>query len=452
MIKNLFSICLYCIAFIGNANSQHWQGLNLNLSYPPSCFFTDTLTDKLFIGGGFKYANNIVTNQILTWDGLNFQPIGSNLAHNIGSAQMYAITRFNQYIYLATGSPFLPRWDGSQWDTLGLFNESIISLCVNNNELYVGGYFTEVNGISTNCVAKWDGSQWHSLNYPYYNENCVRSIAMYKGELYIGGDICDSTGYSVCVARYDGANWHRLGNGLKGFYAGVSKMVVYKGELYIAGSFSKTDYAGNPGNYIAKWDGSNWSDVGGGVMGIGGGNGQIFDLEIYHDELYAVGDFSYAGGVHAQYIAKWNGTNWCGLGSIFENTIGCLGVYQDMLYIGGGFLKIDGDSIRYLAKWTGGSYVDTCSAPSGIEEISNSLDELNVYPNPFSSYTILKSSKPLQNATLSIYDVLGKEIKTLQNLNGTEIIINREGLKSGMYFYDLIDSKGLIGRGKMIVE
>jgi len=454
MIKKLFSIWLFCIALIGNAYSQQWQSFGINLSHPPRCFYTDTTTNNnaLYIGGEFTNVNNILTNHILKWDGLNFQPIGNNLGIYSGVAQIWSITKFDGSIYMATGNPWLSKWDGSQWDTLGLFNTGIVSLYTYNNELCAGGPFIEVDGISANSIAKWDGSQWHSLNFPY-SSRWVLSMVDYKGELYIGGNIEDSTGNIVCCARYDGTNWNWLGNGLRGFYAGVTDMVVYKGELYVAGSFSKTDYAGNPGNYIAKWDGSNWSDVGGGVMGISGYNGQINDLQIYHDELYAIGVFSFAGGVPAQFIAKWNGERWCGLGTDFGNSsVTCLGVFQDILYVGGSFLTINGDSINNLAKWTGGSYVDTCSTPSGIQEFSNSLNELNVYPNPFSNYTILKSSKPLQNATLSIYDVLGKEVKRLQNLNGTEIIINREDINSGMYFYDLIDSKGLIGRGKMIVE
>jgi len=449
MIKKLFSIWLFCIALIGNANSQHWQGLNLYLSHQPSYFYTDTIGNEFYIGGQFTRVNNILTNHIFKWDCLNVIPIGNTLSNFSGVSWIYSIIKYNGEIIIADGDTILNKLNGAHWDTLnGHFNESAVSLFGYNNELYAGGCFTEVNGISANCVAKWDGTQWHSLNYPYYYESCVRSMVMYKGELYVGGDIEDSIG-RACIARYDGTNWHWLGNGIRGSMAGVSDMIVYKGELYVAGTFSKTEYSGNPGNYIAKWDGSNWSEVGGGVIGQFGGNGQIYDLQIYHDELYATGAFYYAGGIPAHYIAKWDGTKWCGLGS---SIAGNLGVFQDMLYIGGNFQTIDGDSIRYIAKWTGGSYVDTCSTPSGIQEISNSLFELNVYPNPFSSYTILQSSKLLQNATFSIYDILGKEIKTLQNLNGTEIIINREGMKSGMYFYDLIDSKGLIGRGKMIVE
>jgi uncharacterized protein (TIGR02145 family) len=88
---------------------------------------------------------------------------------------------------------------------------------------------------------------------------------------------------------------------------------------------------------------------------------------------------------------------------------------------------------------------------SGIENKTDIIN-LKIYPNPFSISTTLQPTKPLQNATLTMYDILGNEVKHLQNLNGSEIKIIRESLKSGMYFFNLIDSKGLVGKGKLIVE
>jgi hypothetical protein len=40
----------------------------------------------------------------------------------------------------------------------------------------------------------------------------------------------------------------------------------------------------------------------------------------------------------------------------------------------------------------------------------------------------------------------------MQNLNGNDIEITRESMTSGMYFFFLRDSNGLIWQGKLIVE
>ena len=85
-----------------------------------------------------------------------------------------------------------------------------------------------------------------------------------------------------------------------------------------------------------------------------------------------------------------------------------------------------------------------------VEEING--DMFTLFPNPFSYSTTLQTQKPLQSATLIICDIIGKEIKRITNINGKEIIIQRDGMKSGMYFYSFMDKSGLIGNGKIIVE
>jgi hypothetical protein len=65
------------------------------------------------------------------------------------------------------------------------------------------------------------------------------------------------------------------------------------------------------------------------------------------------------------------------------------------------------------------------------------------YPNPFNPVTKIKYSIPKHSfVTLQVFDMLGREIKTLVNENKTageyEINWNAEGYPSGVYFYKLI--------------
>src|SRR5688572_22774474 len=57
--------------------------------------------------------------------------------------------------------------------------------------------------------------------------------------------------------------------------------------------------------------------------------------------LYAGGDFTTAGGVAANRIAKWNGSNWSALGSGMNRTVRALAMHDDgggpALYAGGDF-------------------------------------------------------------------------------------------------------------------
>ena len=54
----------------------------------------------------------------------------------------------------------------------------------------------------------------------------------------------------------------------------------------------------------------NWTPLGSGM------NGQVLALCVYNNELIAGGSFTTAGGISANYIAKWNGSSWSPLGSM----------------------------------------------------------------------------------------------------------------------------------------
>lgn len=85
---------------------------------------------------------------------------------------------------------------------------------------------------------------------------------------------------------------------------------------------------------------------------------------------------------------------------------------------------------------------------SNLNDVSGNIflpDEYKLYqnyPNPFNSITIIRWQQPEPKFTnLTIYDVLGKEIKTLVNeylSQGThEVSFNADDLSSGIYYYQL---------------
>lgn len=74
--------------------------------------------------------------------------------------------------------------------------------------------------------------------------------------------------------------------------------------------------------------------------------------------------------------------------------------------------------------------------------INNSFSISQNYPNPFNPFTKIKYSVPVDGlVTLKVYNILGKEIKTLvnENLNTGiyEIEFDGRALESGLYFYKI---------------
>ncbi len=101
------------------------------------------------------------------------------------------------------------------------------------------------------------------------------------------------------------------GEGLPGLNGDVYAAAVYDDgtgpALYVGGQFT---FAGEvAANNIARWDGTTWSPLGNGM------NDWVIALTEYNGELIAGGGFTTAGGTPANRIARWDGTVWTALGS-----------------------------------------------------------------------------------------------------------------------------------------
>ena len=85
------------------------------------------------------------------------------------------------------------------------------------------------------------------------------------------------------------------------------------GVLYVVGCF--LNFAGVPeADFVAKWDGTSWSGLG----NSGDINGTVYDATIYKGNLVVVGNFEDAGGVtQADMIAGWDQTLNAGSGGWF---------------------------------------------------------------------------------------------------------------------------------------
>ena len=90
-------------------------------------------------------------------------------------------------------------------------------------------------------------------------------------------------------------------------------------------------------------------------------NSTLSALAVSGGTLYAGGSFTAAGGNAANYIAQWNGTNWSAIGSGMNNSVSALAVCGGTLYAGGGFTAAGGNAAitspngteRLVSDWFG---------------------------------------------------------------------------------------------------
>ena len=139
--------------------------------------------------------------------------------------------------------------------------------------------------------------------------------------------------------------WYTFGSGLS---SPANDVVAVGDDVYVGGQFSSA--GGIQVNHIAKWDGSSWSALGSGT------DGDVYAVAAIGSDIYAAGTFSHAGGVPVGYIAKWNGSNWSSVGSGLNELPLCLTVDGNNLYAGGFFTQAGGSPANRIAKWDGSSW------------------------------------------------------------------------------------------------
>jgi hypothetical protein len=86
-----------------------------------------------------------------------------------------------------------------------------------------------------------------------------------------------------------------------------------------------------------------------------------------------------------------------------------------------------------------------------LEEISI-RNKIIVYPNPFNSFTTIEFNIAVNNGELSFYNILGEKVKTISNISGQTITLNKDGLNNGLYFLKLIEETKVIAKSKIMIE
>jgi trimeric autotransporter adhesin len=391
--------------------------------------FSDGLqaeTPKLYVGGAFVHAGGVVRTRLARWDGASWSSVGTGSANGLnGPVRALAMlddgSSDGPLLYVggefpsAGGVPaqHVARWDGTSWSSLGSgpnngVNGPVWALASFDDGsgagpvVFVGGGFVVAGGKSANFIAQWAGASLSAVGTGPTNgtPSSVYSLAVFDDglgggpALYAGGTFTVIGGVSANrIARWDGMSWSPLGVGsLNGVEGGaVSAMtVVDEGlggpALYVAGGFTSAGEIA--ANRVARWSSGEWSSLGSGAQN--GTNGGILALEVLRDsdgaavELYAGGDFTIAGGVSANGIARWNGVSWSSLGVGEENGVSGrvhdLALFDDhsgrglLVFVGGEFNSAGGILANRVAAWNGLTWAPLGEGPAnGVNDLVYAL-------------------------------------------------------------------------------
>ncbi len=97
-------------------------------------------------------------------------------------------------------------------------------------------------------------------------------------------------------------------------------------------------------------------------------------------------------------------------------------------------------------------YNYTNEAPDGLSSIETQNPASKSYPNPFSTQIKLQLNTPVHDATLSLFNNFGQQVKQLNHLVGNEIILHRDNLSPGQYIVHLSQESKTIATWKLTIE
>lgn len=355
-------------AHIARWNITDWNWYALGDGLNNKVYAIETVGANVYVGGFFTGAGgNAQANYIARWDGAAWQPL-STLASNVLTNWVGCILSVGPSLYVGGGftnaggnadADYIARWDGAAWSPLvetggGGLNGNVLTMDVMGGALYVGGAFTQVDGM-TGRMARWNTTPatpaWNGLSnglktvegYGYG----VETIVVSGSDVYVGGGFQNAGGNPAAdnIARWDGSSWHDVGGGISGT---VYDIVVEGPNVYVVGSFQKA--GGVVVNHVARWDGVAWHALGEGV------NNTALTIAVEGPDVYVGGEFDHAGGDAVGFVARWNGSFWLPLGKGLDGSVRTIAIEGPYVYAGGNFHFSDTTLVNYIARWNGVSW------------------------------------------------------------------------------------------------
>lgn len=417
-----------------------WQTVGVRQLY------VDPLTDSLLVVGQITNTNNYAEPIIGRYRD------GQWTIHaTAGNGWVYTAVRFGDTLLIGgsftamNGHPVsrVAAYYDNSWHSFGVFGSEqdgsgsgvIRRLQILDGELYAVGGFHYADGHLCNGIAKRVNGQWVNLGSLASSSSAqpiLVDVIKYQGDIYAGGAVSLFPNGENGIIRFNGTTWDSPGGGILGGISSVLAIAVFQGELYAGGSIYLN--AGNAGHMIQKWNGSDWSPVGGHLRDHNNattGAARCLALLPHDDRLLVAGGFWYAGGVPSEAFAIWDGERWCGYDYDWSGGIEDMVFFQDTLFVACGS-TVNGDSTRRVAKWMAGAIQgEACSEPVGIPTIADNAS-FSLYPNPASTHTTFTWNGK-GRVEHQLFDSTGRMVRSGSTVGFGEVTIPLDGIPPGLY-------------------
>lgn len=291
----------------------------------------------LIVGGGFTYPGGNEASNIALWNGVYWEPMGSEIA-----SWVYDIFVDSGEVWAVSGSGIWS-WDGWGWTALPWnAGTSVRQLLRYDGALHAMGSFATVSPQGYSGVARWSGLEWARVSPGLPRQPTVMTLA--NGVLYAG--FAEGPGGSLLLC-WDGNTWFDPYSAGPNYWSSVTALGVHQSELVVAGKLVTRSGALPTRTVVARWRANQWERIG----ASGETNGPVYVLTSYNGDLIAGGDFGSIDTKTATRLARWDGTAWQPMGGV-NGAVRCLGELDGSLIVGGLFSSAGSTAARNVASWT----------------------------------------------------------------------------------------------------
>jgi hypothetical protein len=94
--------------------------------------------------------------------------------------------------------------------------------------------------------------------------------------------------------------------------------------------------------------------------------------------------------------------------------------------------------------------LSTDGVTTGTDFPINTLEGVQLFPNPVEESFSLKLPPSVQKASLTLYDAYGRQVRTFNGIDNSLTHFNRNGIPAGIYYYQIQDVSGRNVSGKVL--
>jgi hypothetical protein len=280
------------------------------------------------------------------------------------------------------------RWNGSSWlaESGGPLGEVATVAGDSNGDAYAGGSFPACGNAPLRNFARRSAAGWNGAAPGGLDGQVLAILPLPDGSSIIGGNFARAGG-QVCngIARRIGNTWQRLGTGIQHAFGPGSVRALARlpnGDVVAGGAFVQA--GGQPSSNLARWNGSAWSGIGGGIGGTTSLTRVDALLVRASGNLVVGGTFTVAGSTPVTNVAEWNGATWTPLGSLgggslfFQTGVRSLVELPNGQVVAGGFFPAIGGVGTFpeanFALWNGSTWASLPGLPGEVRDLAVMVD------------------------------------------------------------------------------